>query len=116
MVSLKKYSFAHVDTCLPDFLTDHHNREGEFLFSVSVNGKTRNCEVEEELYVLLNSFDLSGRFGDFDYDAAKNSIAELFPDILSTTYFDASLEYPSEEDLEDDDWYSVQAYFVLSEA
>lgn len=31
---MKNFDLSHVDTCYPDYLVDHHNREGEALFGV----------------------------------------------------------------------------------
>lgn len=38
---------SHIGTCFPDYLTDHHNRDGELLIGVYVDGKTTVREVFE---------------------------------------------------------------------
>ena len=37
---------SHVDTCLPDYLQDHHHREGELLLGICLAGQSEAEAVE----------------------------------------------------------------------
>jgi hypothetical protein len=124
------FALVHIDTCLSGYLSDHHNRDGELLLGVHVDGTTT---VEEVLLGVLSEFQSIGfelgetRAG-FDFDQAKNAIkneiASKDADELAKL-FDASLEVPPvEENFESDDlfedaqneWESsdqVQAWFLI---
>lgn len=41
---------THIDTCLPCYLNDHYNRDGEVLIGIGVYGpSTTNAEVKDNL-------------------------------------------------------------------
>lgn len=112
------FACVHVDTCLPDYLNDHHNRDGELLLGVAVNGLTTVGDVKNELLSEFASigWDLAGDKPGFDYDKAKAAILASFVDVhpmtLDRGLFDESLDAPNEE--EDDFTDSCYAYFVIT--
>lgn len=46
----------HVDTCLPCYLQDHHNREGELLLCCTPSGQSAE-EAAEDLYLSESTWD-----------------------------------------------------------
>ncbi len=109
-----EYTFVHIDTCLPSFLNDHHNREGELLLGVYVDGKTTIGDVFNALETEFNAvaWQLGETKSQYDHDKARNALRiarESNVDRLDTL-FDASLEIPDLDDCCDE---SVVAYFLI---
>lgn len=116
---------VHIDTCLGSFLHDHHNRDGECLFGVFVDGDSTNADV---LNGLLDEMRATGdRVPDsVSWDVIKGAAKALFVDLDPAARFDSSLETPPQpEDFESDkEFYAadsewgdaepVQAWFVLT--
>ena len=102
------YSLSHVDTCLPCYLQDHHNRPGEVLLASSAHGDTRRKDVKAQLLNDMNSQEMPDGF---DYDAATAAIEAWFDVDSDDALFDNFLEAPGEDD---DDGEYCYAYFVLS--
>jgi hypothetical protein len=106
---------SHIDTCLGGYLLDHHNRPGELLLGAAVDGETTRHDVLQELLQELNARDIDSE--SFDYDSAKGALKSLFADAYGTSEealgkpFDASLEVPTEEELEMSE--PCQAWFLL---
>ena len=100
------YDVSLIDVCLSCYLQDHHNRDGELLLSVPVDGTTTNAAVREELLSELQTCDCGESF---DWDAARQAIAECFAGAEPDKLFDASLEV-NEEDCDE----SCYAHFLLS--
>lgn len=102
-------SVSHVDTCLPSYLTDHHNREGEALFGVPVDASTTHAELREGLREGINAY--SGDIPeDVTDEAIEAAIAECFASAKPEALFDVSLE-PRDED--DDGGELCCAWFAL---
>lgn len=99
---------THIDTCLPDYLTDHHNRDGELLIGVSVDRYMTNDTVRQALGYELTGIEDS-RFDSNMYKAARTAITEAFADAVPHRKFDAKIELPTSDD---EEW--PQAWFLIS--
>lgn len=102
-----------IDVCLGCYLLDHHNRPGELLLGAAVDGNTTQGEVLDELLRELNARDIDSE--SFDYDSAKACLKSIFAESFGTILdgkFDASLETPTEEELEMSE--PCQAWFLLT--
>jgi hypothetical protein len=101
----------HIDTCLACYLQDHHNRPGEHLAGVVVDGTTTYAEVRATLERELTAC------GPEDDDAPTDAeicvaVAGAFSTVrdLEAT-FDSSLEVNES----DRDWDEpVQAWFLMT--
>lgn len=109
------WSIVHIDTCLPCYLQDHHNRDGELLLGVYVDG---NSTVKDVLDGLDDEFrsiawDIASERAGYDDDKASAVLAKLRQDNADKldALFDSSLEVPSEE--EDGFSESCYAWFLL---
>jgi hypothetical protein len=103
----------HIDTCLGCYLLDHHNRPGELLLGATVDGNTTQAEVLWDLIHQLQGLDIDSE--SFDYDSAKACLKSIFAESFGTILdgkFDASLETPTEEELEMSE--PCQAWFLLT--
>lgn len=101
-----------IDVCLGGYLLDHHNRPGELLLGAHVDGTTDRKAVLDDLLQELNGLDVDSE--SFDYDEAKGALKSLFAESYGTDLsglFDASLETPTEEELEMSE--PCQAWFLL---
>lgn len=108
------FTCSHVDTCLSSFVLDHHNREGELLLGVFVDGVAKHADVLHGLLdelrdatAAIDPADLPG----FDYDSAKAAAKSLFADIDLASYFDSSLDLL---DADDDAAEMPQAWFLFT--
>lgn len=102
-----------IDICLGCYLTDHHNRPGELLLGVEVDGTTDRKEVLDGLLSELNARDIDDE--SFDYDTAKGCIKSLFVEGYGTDLsglFDASLDVLTDEEREMSE--PCQAWFLLT--
>ena len=103
---------SHVDTCLSSFVLDHHNREGELLLGVFVDGSYTEGDL---LAALLDELrDASANIDSdylpgFDYDSAKAAAKSLFADRDLSESFDSSLEIVEPDDMGE----MVQAWFLF---
>lgn len=95
-----------IDVCLPCYLTDHHNRDGEQLLSIPVDGKTRNGEIRRMLHAELQNYEFPESF---DWDSAERAIDDCFKSSDGRRLFDSSLD----RDLGDYDE-SCYAHFLLT--
>lgn len=103
---------THIDTCLGSFLLDHHNRPGELLIGVVVDGETSYQEVKDELQSELQNRLLDA--GGFDYEAAANAIDEEFSTVSDMDKpFDSSLDVLTDEE-RDEMLEPCQAWFLLT--
>lgn len=108
----------HINTCPPCYLNDHHNRDGELLIGVFVDGNATESdvlwEVIRELQEVRGDIREESALPGFDYDAAKASVKTLFLlrggafDLTDT--FDATLVEPDHEN----DPEPVQAWFLFT--
>ncbi len=112
-------ALVHVDTCLSSYVQDHHNRDGECLFGVYVDGGTDAAEVLSGLLAELRA--TGDRIPDYvTDDDAKGAIKAWFAEAFGTSPealakpFDSRLEMPSEDELENGLDESCQAWFVLT--
>lgn len=110
-------AFVHVDTCLSCYVQDHHNRDGECLFGVYVDGNSTVADVRAGLADEVRS--TGDRVDESVTDETiAAAIAALFDGADPDAIFDASLEVPElDEDgepVEDDTGESCQAWFVLT--
>lgn len=112
------FKLVHIDTCLGSFLNDHHNRDGELLLGVIVDGETTIGQVFNDLESEFASigWDMGETRRGFDYDKAGQAIrearAEHHPMELDRKLFDPSLDIPTEEDRDSGDE-PVQAWFLI---
>jgi len=94
----QKFLWAHIDTCLSCFLHDHHNRDGELLLGVYVDGSST---VGDVLDGLKDEFRQIGwnlgesRLG-YDDEAAEAALDRLLAENANKRHlpFDASLDAP----------------------
>jgi hypothetical protein len=108
------YVVTHIDTCLSSYLQDHHNRDGELLLGVYVDGNTTIGDILRDLESEFNQMFLEdGERGGFNGDKASAAIAKLKEDNKDRldTIFDSKLETPSEDD--EDMGESCQAWFLI---
>lgn len=111
-----QFTCSHIDTCLGSFLTDHHNRDGELLLGVTVNGESTIGAVFHDLFMELNEVALdNGDQGGFNYDEAGKAIRALrdenHPMELDRSYFDSSLDIPDDDEFNMEE--QVQAWFLI---
>jgi len=102
------YDCSHIDTCTPDYLTDHHNRDGELLLQAIVSRDATNAEVMAELIDDLQKLEYHAGA---DYHAAEVAIRLEFTGKAMDKPFDATPE-PFADD--DDSGEMCYAWFVLS--
>lgn len=101
------YSLQLIDICLPCYLQDHHNREGELLLGVPVDGRARVNQVRRAVHDELQAADY-GLPESFSYDNARAAINRCFDKSDGRRTFDPSLDKTYSEDSE-----SCYAYFLL---
>lgn len=99
-------SISHVDTCFPEYLTDHHNREGELLVGVYVDQTATNQHVVNALVDEIDASD--GLPEDLTDEQIAAAIKDEFDGQNMTAPFDNSLE-PAEEGEA-----GPQAWFLLT--
>jgi hypothetical protein len=106
----------HLDTCALSALLNHHNREGELLIGVFVNGNTTHGDVRRELLDELtvaseavDPTELSGFDLVLARQAAKALFADLHPMQLDRGLFDESLDL--DDGLGNSD--TIQAWFLF---
>lgn len=101
---------THIDTCLGCYLQDHHNRPGELLLGVPVDGSTTYQEV---LDALMDELTWRDADPSFDYGLAKVLAIREFETVSDMSKpFDSSLEVSTEEDdgMQED----CQAWFLIT--
>ncbi len=122
-------AIVHVDTCLASYLRDHHNRDGECLFGVYVDGATSIAEVRDGLTDEIRA--TGDRVPDYVTDSQiAAAVASAFDVADASRPFAPSLESPPRaEDYDDEEAFeaaesewqeaqdgseSCQAWFVLT--
>lgn len=111
-------SISHIDTCLPCYLQDHHNREGEVLLQASVDGSTNYRQVHAALFDQWhNEAEVEIPEG-YEVEQASAEIDAAFARALqeefsTVTKWDAVFD-PSLEMGNPDDGDSVHAYFLVT--
>jgi antirestriction protein ArdC len=107
MAKITSLSLAHVDTCLPYYLTDHHNRNGEILLAVPVDGTSTLANVLDEL---KSQFHGSADFPEDllaveNVDALFNFVIEDFRNGEDPAhFFDSNLDCPPSDDIWSDEY------------
>lgn len=108
------FAITHIDTCLSSFLSDHHNRDGELLLGVYVDGSTTVADVLDGLdsEFATIGWDLGESRKGFDYDKAKQALADLRNNAADklALIFDSSLDLPDEEEECEE---ACQAWFLI---
>ena len=103
----KYVSVSHIDTCFPEYLTDHHGREGEYLAGVYITSATTCGEVRAELlFDILGCADLPEWI---TADMLEKAVDDELPASVSDSTFDDSLESSDDSDEE-----PPQAWFLLT--
>src|SRR5690606_13030504 len=78
----QSFMWAHIDTCLSSYLQDHHNRDGELLLGVHVDGTTTIGDLLDNLDGEFRA--LAWDMGEFrkgyDHDKAKTALDKLAAD------------------------------------
>jgi hypothetical protein len=109
------FMWHHIDTCLSCYLNDHHNREGELLLGVFVDGNSTVRDVLDGLKDEFRQFayDLRADSLGYDHDKAAEALDRLIAENEEVwdKLFDSSLEYHSEDEFGED---YVQAWFLLT--
>ena len=105
-------SVSHIDTCLACYLQDHHNRGGEILIGVAVDGATTQAQVKTELLDEIARYDWPEDADHITDDMVNAAIDEAFSGVADTAaVFDSSLEVNES----DNDWSDpVQAWFLIT--
>ncbi len=111
------FMWHHIDTCLPCYLRDHHNRDGELLLGVPVAGEYL---IEDVLDALEDEFhQIAWQLGEnrkgYDHDEAQKALQHLRDENEERLgrVFDRALE--TSEQLEEagcEEW--CQAWFLLT--
>ena len=111
----QEFLWAHIDTCLSCYLNDHHNRDGELLLGVYVDGTSTIGQVLASLVYEFGSvgYQIAEYRAGYDHDKAMAALAYLINENRdrSETLFDSSLEYHSDDEFDGD---YVQAWFLLT--
>lgn len=107
-------SLQHIDTCLPCYLQDHHNRDGELLLGVYVDKGTRLYSVKDELNSEISQLWRDDMPDSEEFsNAVDRAVNEAFAGCNMLKCFDKSLESRTNcEDLGGDEY--VQAWFLLT--
>lgn len=108
------FAFVHIDTCLGSFLSDHHNRDGELLIGVPVDGNTYLGAVFNDVLMELREIapDDGDRAG-FNYRKALAAIeAERDAHQDLSFLFDSSLDILDDDEFNDGEY--VQAWFLIT--
>jgi hypothetical protein len=107
----------YVDTCLPCYLTDHHNREGEMLLGVCPSGQTSEQAVEELMEEINGAMydSVPEEVGDEEIHVALTAAVEGV-DFRTISSNGDRLEDGEDEDEDpaEDFGEESQAWFVLS--
>jgi len=111
------FMWHHIDTCLSCYLLDHHNRDGELLLGVYVDG---SMTVGQVLANLVADFgEVAWHLGEsrkgYDDDKAFTALGRLINENadVKDKLFDSSLETPTnDDDLDGGDY--CQAWFLLT--
>lgn len=102
---------SHIDTCLACYLTDHHNRDGEVLIGVQVDGAMTNAEVLESVIEEFGRTDWPDDAENVTDDDVEAAVKAVFQNAKPNAPFDSSLEVNES----DEDWSEpVQAWFLLT--
>lgn len=102
-----------VDTCLSCYLQDHHNRPGELLLGVAVDGASTYAAVEESLLAEFESamwdYDIPAEIADDLDKAVRATIIKKFSHVRDKTValFDSSLDSPPSDDPDSDEYDSA---------
>lgn len=104
-------SVSHIDTCLSCYLQDHHNRDGELLLGVPVDGTTTNKAVMDALESEFASGGDDGFPEELDESDVARAIGSYFAGADLDSPFDSSLEVPDED--EEPDGEGPQAWFLV---
>lgn len=111
------FMWHHIDTCLSCFLHDHHNRDGELLLGVYVDGESTVFDVLQDLDDEFNTiaYDLGESRRGYDHDEARAALDRLIEENreVSDKLFDSSLEVPDGHP-DDIDGEACQAWFLLT--
>ena len=111
---MSSFSCRHIDTCLSSFLLDHHNRDGELLLGVAVDGASTVGNVLDDLEAELREVILEeGERGGFTYEGARQALADQRNENLDRLdrLFDSSLEVLSDDDFNME---HCSAWFLLT--
>ena len=116
----ENFVLTHIDTCLSCYLQDHHNRDGELLLGVFIDG---SATIGDVLDGLADEYRQIGwelgedRLG-FDYDKGQAAIDNLRQSAeesgLLSKPFDSSIDVldpETEEERDLVDW--PQAWFLI---
>lgn len=111
----QSFMWHHIDTCLSCYVQDHHNRDGELLLGVVVDGRYL---VEDVLDSLEGEFEaIAWNLGEsrkgYDHDQARKALQRLRDDNEDRLgrVFDLGLEIPDEGEEFDE---PCQAWFLLT--
>ena len=95
---MTEFTVEHIDDCLPCYLTDHHNREGECLIGVPIDSTTTAQQVFDHLYG--EAVDAELPEGVTEGMIHRACEAEVFSVLTPSDAWNSDLEPP--EDGEDD--------------
>jgi hypothetical protein len=102
---------SHVDTCLSDYLQDHHNREGECLIGIPVDGDATYGAVFKGLVEAACGDERIAE--DVTDEKVVEAIIECFKGIDLTKLFDPTLDVIEEPNYGLMNPESVQAWFLV---
>lgn len=70
-----EFEVSHIDTCFVDYLTDHHNREGELMIGIETMGQSLEEIVDHAFYDLTERLPDDLPFADSDLQEAIRRVA-----------------------------------------
>src|SRR5690606_12946178 len=75
----QSFMWAHIDTCLPAYLRDHHNRDGELLLGAYVDGNSTVGDVLDGLQQEFQAvaYDLGETRAGYDHEEAQLALWRL---------------------------------------
>jgi hypothetical protein len=98
---------THTDTCFADFLQDHHNREGELLVGVPVDGGTTVATVKSDLLDEASSDDR------LPEDVTDDLLAKAIEAAFSCRNDDSTFDPDMGTDWDDDLSETPTAWFLI---
>lgn len=97
------FTVGHIDDCFPEYLGDHHNRDGEYLIGVSIDGTTLVHQVYDAVLGEALDADLPD---DITEEMVVDAVNAEFEGIDKTKLWNDDLEADMGDEM-------PQAWFLL---
>src|ERR1700744_165964 len=82
-------TITHIDTCFPDYLTDHHTRPGETLIGIAITETSLTGDVWAELSQEIEGQDDLANLSD---DEIERALDDELPASTHNTPFDPNVQ------------------------